>query len=395
MNTPQPASNYDVFISYRREGGDAQALWIREKLMQRGLRVFLDVVDLKQGYFDEKLLHYIAITPNFLVILSPGAMDRCVTDGDWLRQEIAQAVKSKCNVIPVMLPGFRFPDVLPEDIRNLPRHQGIEYSHIYHVAMVDMILRSVEAARQEAPPPPPPPVPVPSPDPVPAPIPKPVPKPIPKPVPIPPKPVPTESGVARFREFLGVRDGAFQWQRVLAYLLARGGAAALAIIVRMFGVLGGTSVAYSLRSLFFAFAGAALTVLAFRLVKNVLLAVPLAGMFGVIFSFLLVPIFGLAAGDPAKNLEGILAQFCATVITMAILMLAFHKLGNGAVGIAAGTLVASILSNVIRELAYQTSNSGVAPSLIYGIEYTVVFTAVYVLVMKIPFGDRRPARIAE
>src|SRR2546430_5387573 len=39
--------SFDVFLSYRRDGGDAQALFIREKLVQRGLRVFLDVTDLR------------------------------------------------------------------------------------------------------------------------------------------------------------------------------------------------------------------------------------------------------------------------------------------------------------------------------------------------------------
>ncbi len=51
---------YDLFISYRREGGDATALFLREKLTQRGLRVFLDIIDLYKGYFDEALLCCIA-----------------------------------------------------------------------------------------------------------------------------------------------------------------------------------------------------------------------------------------------------------------------------------------------------------------------------------------------
>ena len=51
-----PTRNYDVFISYRRQGGDAQALFIREKLLQHNVCVFLDVTDLKKGYFDEDLL---------------------------------------------------------------------------------------------------------------------------------------------------------------------------------------------------------------------------------------------------------------------------------------------------------------------------------------------------
>jgi hypothetical protein len=143
---PDPHSKFDVFISYRREGGDATALFLREKLIQRGLRVFLDVVELHRGYFDEALLTCIADAPNFLVILSPGALDRCVQPEDWLRQEIAHAIRTKRNIIPVLTRNFTFPAELPEDISTLPRHQGVEYSHMYHTAMIDSILKSIESS---------------------------------------------------------------------------------------------------------------------------------------------------------------------------------------------------------------------------------------------------------
>ena len=98
MPTPSPTGQtlkYDIFISYRREGGDATALFLREKLMQRGLRVFLDIIDLHKGYFDEALLGCIAEAPNFLVILSPGlfgslrSSDRLASPGDRPRHPYA------------------------------------------------------------------------------------------------------------------------------------------------------------------------------------------------------------------------------------------------------------------------------------------------------------------
>ncbi len=140
---------YDVFISYRRDSGHAEALAIRQMLTERGLRVFLDVSDLKKGYFDETLLTRIAETPNFLVVLSLDSLDRCADPEDWLRREIAQACKSNCNIITVMMSAFKFRRDLPEDIKSLPRFQGVEYSHIYHKAMVDRIMESIEAERAE------------------------------------------------------------------------------------------------------------------------------------------------------------------------------------------------------------------------------------------------------
>ena len=141
--------SYDVFISYRREGGAATALFLREKLMHCGLRVFLDVTDLRKGYFDETLLQRIRETPNFLVILSPKSLERCESPEDWLRKEISQAIQSERNIIPLLMDSFQFPPLLPDEIKALPRHQGVMYSHNYHEAMVGMILQSIEAEREE------------------------------------------------------------------------------------------------------------------------------------------------------------------------------------------------------------------------------------------------------
>lgn len=146
---PMATRNYDVFISYRRQGGDAQALFIREKLLQHNIRVFLDVTDLKKGYFDEELLARIGEAPNFVVILSPNSLDRCQDEADWLRQEIGQAVKTNRNIIPVMMPGFGFPQELPAEVQAIRRHQGVEYSHVYSEGMLARILESIEADRAE------------------------------------------------------------------------------------------------------------------------------------------------------------------------------------------------------------------------------------------------------
>lgn len=141
--------SYDVFISYRRESGSAEARLIRTELLQRGLRVFLDVTDLRRGFFDSALLHYISEAPSFVLILSPRALDHCDHDDDWLRQEIVQAINTERNIIPVILPGFTFPSSLDAAIKALPRHQGVEYSHTFFEAMVDRIVDSVVGDKSE------------------------------------------------------------------------------------------------------------------------------------------------------------------------------------------------------------------------------------------------------
>ena len=137
------AGNYDAFISYRRESGASEARAIRAELRQQKLRVFLDVDDLRSGHFDEALLARIADAPNFIVILSPNCLDRCADEQDWLRKEIAQAIKTSRNIIPIMMGGFSFPErhTLPEELKALPTHNGLEYSHKYFNAMIAEILR--------------------------------------------------------------------------------------------------------------------------------------------------------------------------------------------------------------------------------------------------------------
>jgi TIR domain-containing protein len=134
---------YDVFISYRRQGSAEVARSIQAKLYLSGKRAFLDVDDLKAGYFNQSLLETIAETPNFIVVLSSDCLDRCVNEDDWLRQEIAQAIRTKRNIIPVMMPGFTFPSPqkLPDELRELKAYQSVKYDHDYFDAMINRIIK--------------------------------------------------------------------------------------------------------------------------------------------------------------------------------------------------------------------------------------------------------------
>lgn len=100
---------------------------------------------MRAGHFDQDLLSHIANTPHFIIILTPHALDRCVEEQDWLRKEITQAIKTKRNIVPVMMPGFEFPEpqALPADIRDLRTYQSVGYSHEFFEAMVDRIIRYI------------------------------------------------------------------------------------------------------------------------------------------------------------------------------------------------------------------------------------------------------------
>jgi membrane-associated phospholipid phosphatase len=130
-----------VFISYRREHGSEVARIVQTELMRRGIPCFLDVKDLKAEHFDNRLLKAIEDAPNFILVLTPNALDRCTDTEDWLRREIAHALRHQKHIIPLLLNNFQFPPAnqLPEDIRGIERHNGVTYSHEYFEATFDKL----------------------------------------------------------------------------------------------------------------------------------------------------------------------------------------------------------------------------------------------------------------
>ncbi len=132
-----------VFISYRRAGGDVTAKLICEALKNRGYTVFYDYDALKGGFFDTRLLNAIEGCSDFLLVLPQGGLERCENESDWVRQEIAHAIKCKKNIIPVMLPGFEFPEQLPEDIDQIRRYNGVRFMMDYFEAVIDKIAEKI------------------------------------------------------------------------------------------------------------------------------------------------------------------------------------------------------------------------------------------------------------
>lgn len=135
---------YDVFISYRRKKGFAVAKMICELLKAKGVNTFIDLDELTSGTFDDKILDAIESTPAFILVLTPGALDRCVDEGDWLTKEINTAVETGRNIIPVMCDGFEWPEVwaegTPDNIKVLSHYNGIVMRYEYVDAMVSKII---------------------------------------------------------------------------------------------------------------------------------------------------------------------------------------------------------------------------------------------------------------
>ncbi|MDE7354932.1 MAG: TIR domain-containing protein [Acetatifactor sp.] len=131
---------YDIFISYRRDGGESTARILRDELTEKGYRVFLDVESLSSGSFDTKLFSVIDECRDFLVILSPGALNRCGEEEDWVRLEIEHALEKDKNIIPVFLRGFTFPEKMPESIERLRHLNGVETNFQFYHAFLEKLM---------------------------------------------------------------------------------------------------------------------------------------------------------------------------------------------------------------------------------------------------------------
>lgn len=117
---------YDVFISYRRQGGRDYARILQQALERRGYRCFFDYDSLQDGEFNVEIYDAIKTAPNFLLVLTDGALERCRNAGDWVRIEIEQAQRFKKKIIPVVPSGQTanpFPDGLPGELAELANLQ--------------------------------------------------------------------------------------------------------------------------------------------------------------------------------------------------------------------------------------------------------------------------------
>lgn len=147
---------YDIFISYRREGGKEYARNLTSELVSRGFHPFLDFDELVDGKFDKRITDAIESAPVFMFILSPGSLDRCVNEEDWVRKEILHAIKHHRHIVPVDIDkkftSFPENEDFPLEIRNaLGQHQysQIQTETLYKVSIDEMVRNRIQPAIEE------------------------------------------------------------------------------------------------------------------------------------------------------------------------------------------------------------------------------------------------------
>lgn len=131
---------YDVFISYRRTSFDAANV-IASRLKADGYRVFFDIEAMRSGLFNEQLYSVIDECDDFILVLSPDALTRCHDQEDWVRKEVLHAMEKKKNIIPIMLSGFQWPEIMPDKMEKLCLYQAVTSSQDFF----DLAIKRLES----------------------------------------------------------------------------------------------------------------------------------------------------------------------------------------------------------------------------------------------------------
>lgn len=138
---------YDVFICYRRDKDAETAKRLQDILAGKGYRVFCESDPFSSGEFNRELLGIIERCTDFLMILSPGALDRDDNIDEWIRvrMELSCAMRGKKNVIALTDDHFVYPEELPEDILSLREKKQLRFVPVNFDAVVKDLLPSLQS----------------------------------------------------------------------------------------------------------------------------------------------------------------------------------------------------------------------------------------------------------
>lgn len=150
---------YDIFISYRRNGGENIARQIEFLLENYGYKVFIDLDACNTASWEKRIKTGIEESKVFLFILSDGALDRCLDESDMVRMEVEYAYQLRKDIIPVN-PDRQFvdfPDTCPALVREaLGQHTFYDIFSGQHLkttvnALIEQrIMESVKPSTQTA-----------------------------------------------------------------------------------------------------------------------------------------------------------------------------------------------------------------------------------------------------
>lgn len=146
-----------IFISYRREESAGHAGRVYDHLHERfgRDRVFMDVTAIEPGAdFVETIDRAVGACAALLVVIGPRWLECTGATGgrrlddprDFIRLEVATALRRNVRVIPVLVQGAMMPDegALPEDLKPLARRNAIEINDTHWDSDLAQLAQALE-----------------------------------------------------------------------------------------------------------------------------------------------------------------------------------------------------------------------------------------------------------
>ena len=146
---------YDVFISYRRQGGAEKAELTKGELAKRGFRedrMFMDTRSLSSGNYMEGILKAIDASRNLVVIVTKDSFKDLSEESPWAK-EIAHALKIGKTIVPIYFDGINEikPDELPASFQRLAFENAVIYVHQYADASFDRLVERLSREPRKLP----------------------------------------------------------------------------------------------------------------------------------------------------------------------------------------------------------------------------------------------------
>lgn len=157
---------YKLFISYRRKSWDFTHRLVADLRGRISADIFVDFNSIDSSDFERSILFHLRQADCVLVVVSEHTFSERIHDeGDWMRKEIAEALRLGKPTVLLAHEG-RYPppaDQLPPDIGAIAGRQGIEFYPRYWDAAVKELVAFIPQAIRNPPTPvvPSPPAPLP------------------------------------------------------------------------------------------------------------------------------------------------------------------------------------------------------------------------------------------
>ena len=151
-----------IFISYRRADAPGHAGRLFDRLVDRfgQASVFKDLDSMEPGAdFVEVIEETVARCDALIAVIGrdwlaaeQGGARRLDDPDDWVRLEIANALRRRIRVVPVLVAGASMPSAadLPEDVQALARRHAVELSETAWGAQVDQLMDALERSLARA-----------------------------------------------------------------------------------------------------------------------------------------------------------------------------------------------------------------------------------------------------